>query len=160
MQALLDGYVPFTGKTKEPAKKQPAAKKPPAAKKTAPKPVAKPEPIKLLKFTEKINEPQPTKPPTLSNKPLEQLYVKILSLKKRLTDNINANEKKVTETTLEKYLIAFRYVRTKFMNSIKAMSKAELQKLSKTLEEKFNDSTDKDANFVFDGQISEINKLL
>ena len=170
LEALLDGYVPFTGKTppapkaKPAPKTKPAPKAKPAPKKTepAPKPAPKKtEPLKLLKFTEKVDEPSISdKPPTLSNKSLDELYVKIVSLEKRLKDDINPNEKNVTETTLEKYKTAYRYVRKQFMDSIKKMSKAELKKLNKSLEKKYKNSTDDDANTIFEGQFREINKLL
>ena len=46
------------------------------------------------------------------------------------------------------------------MDSIKKMSKAELKKLNKSLEKKYKNSTDDDANTIFEGQFREINKLL
>ena len=161
MQLLLDGYKPFTGKEKaKPAKKAPAAKKPAPTPAPKAKPVPK-EPLKLLKFTEKVNEPSSTdKPPPLSNKPLDELYVKIVSLEKRIKDDINSNEKKVVEKSLAIYKTAYKYVKKQFIDKIKKMSKAELKKLNKALEKKYNENKNKEADVVFEDQFREINKLL
>ena len=130
----------------------------PKEKKPDKKPDKKPEP-KRLEF-KKEPEKAPEKAPILSNKSMPELYVKILSLEKRLKDNINSNEKQITEKTLEKYKTAYRYNRKKFMDSIKNMSKAELQKLVKKIDGAINKTDNKDEIIILEGQISEIKKII
>jgi len=125
-------------------------------KKEEPKKVPK---IKKLKVVE-VDKPAPSKAPPLSNNSLESLYKKVKSLEKRLKDNVNPNEKKVTETTLEKYKVAFRYVRKEFMDKIKNMKKDELKKLYKKLLNELDKLKDEDEKTILAGQVAEINKLL
>ncbi len=125
-------------------------------KKEEPKKVPK---IKKLKVVE-VDKPAPSKAQPLSNNSLESLYKKVKSLEKRLKDNVNPNEKKVTETTLEKYKVAFRYVRKEFMDKIKNMKKDELKKLYKKLLNELDKLKDEDEKTILAGQVAEINKLL
>ena len=148
LEALLkSGKSDVKPKEKKPDKKPEPKKEP-----------KKPEP-KRLEF-KKEPEKAPDKAPILSNKSMPELYVKILSLEKRLKDNINSNEKQVTEKTLEKYKTAYRYNRKKFMDSIKNMSKTELKKLVKKIDKELNKTDNKDEQTILQGQMSEINKLI
>jgi len=124
----------------------------------------KEEPKKALKMKKlkvvEVDKPAPSKAPPLSNNSLESLYKKVKSLEKRLKDNVNPNEKKVTESTLEKYKIAFRYVRKEFIDKIKNMKKDELKKLYKKLLNELDKLKDEDEKTILAGQVAEINKLL
>ena len=114
----------------------------------------------LLKLKEQDDKPLPSKKPPLANKPLHEIYVLILSLEKKIKDNINDNEKKNTEVTLEKYKTAYRYIRTKFMSSIATMSTKDLNKLKKSFIVKLSNITNDNARLIINQQIGEINKYL
>ena len=139
-----------------------------APKKTSPKKQSKKEEQKkeepkktlLLKFKEEEDKPIPTKKPPLANKPLHEIYVLILSLEKKIKDNINDNEKKNTQATLEKYKTAYRYNRTKFMSSIATMSTKDLNKLKKSFIVKLSNITDDNEKLIINQQIGEIEKYL
>jgi predicted RND superfamily exporter protein len=115
--------------------------------------------VKLLKNVE-VDKPIPNKAPPLSNNSLESLYKKIRSLEKRLKDNVNPNEKKVAEATLQKYKVAFKYVRTQFLDDIKKMKTDALRKLYRKLSNDFSKTTDEDDKTIIGGKMAEINKLL
>ena len=153
LQAMLD--TGKSGKT-EPKKTSPKKEEP---KKTPPKKEEPKKPL-LLKFKEEEDKPLPSKPPPLANKPLHEIYVKILSLEKKIKDNINENEKKNTEVTLEKYKTAYRYIRMKFMSSIATMSTKDLNKLKKSLIVKLTNITNDNERLIINQQIGEINKYL
>jgi hypothetical protein len=114
----------------------------------------------LLKLKEEEDKPIPTKKPPLANKPLHEIYILILSLEKKIKDNINDNEKKNTITTLEKYKTAYRYIRTKFMSSIAAMSTKDLNKLKKSFILKLSNITNDNARLIINQQLGEIDKYL
>ena len=142
-------------KNKEEPKSEPKKAEP---KKADPKPKAEPKP-KRLKVVE-VDKPVPSKAPPLANNSLESLYKKVRSLEKRLKDNVNPNEKKVTENTLEKYKVAFRYVRTQFLDDIKKMEKKELKKLYRKLDKEHMKLKDEDEMTILEGKIAEIKKLI
>ena len=108
----------------------------------------------------KTDKAVPDTPPPLANKSLIELYKKIQSLQKRLDDNVNPNEKKQTENTLDKYKIAFRYNRKKFMDSLKTMNKTELRKMRDKLQKQLLKTKDNDEELILRGQIAEIGKLI
>jgi len=114
----------------------------------------------LLKLKEEEDKPLPSKKPPLANKPLHEIYILILSLEKKIKDNINDNEKKNTQATLEKYKTAYRYNRTKFMSSIATMSTKDLNKLKKSFIVKLSNITDDNEKLIINQQIGEINKYL
>jgi len=114
----------------------------------------------LLKFKEEQDKPLPTKKPPLANKPLHEIYVMILSLEKKIKDNVNVNEKHNTEVSLEKYKTAYRYIRTKFMSSIATMSTTDLNKLKKSLIVKLTNITNDNEKLIINQQIGEIEKYL
>jgi len=163
------GIKNYSGKKKaeleELLKSGNSAPKKKQSKKTEPK---KEEPKKqevkktplLLKLKEEQDKPIPTKPPPLSNKPLHEIYILILSLEKKIKDNINDNEKKNTQATLEKYKTAYRYNRTKFMSSIATMSTKDLNKLKKSFILKLSNITDDNEKLIINQQIGEIEKYL
>ena len=113
----------------------------------------------LLKFKEE-DKPLPTKKPPLANKPLHEIYVMILSLEKKIKDNVNVNEKHNTEVSLEKYKTAYRYIRTKFMSSIATMSTTDLNKLKKSFIVKLTNITNDNEKLIINQQIGEIDKYL
>jgi len=153
-KAQLEQMLNKAKNKEDPKKEEPKKEEP---KKEEPKKVPK---IKKLKVVEVGTAPVPSKAPPLSNNSLESLYKKVKSLEKRLKDNVNPNEKKVTETTLEKYKVAFRYVRTQFLDKIKKMKKDELKKLYKKLLNELDKLKDEDEKTILAGQVAEINKLL
>jgi len=108
----------------------------------------------------KTEQAVPDTAPPLANKSLIELYKKIQSLEKRLADNVNPNEKKQTENTLDKYKIAFRYNRKKFMDSLKTMNKTELRKMRDKLQKQLLKTKDNDEELILRGQIAEIGKLI
>jgi len=114
----------------------------------------------LLKFKEEQDKPLPTKKPPLANKPLHEIYVMILSLEKKIKDNVNVNEKHNTEVSLEKYKTAYRYIRTKFMSSIATMSTTDLNKLKKSFIVKLTNITNDNEKLIINQQIGEIDKYL
>lgn len=127
------------------------------------KPEAKQEPkqakpVALLGM--KTEQAIPDTAPPLANKSLIELYKKIQSLQKRLEDNVNPNEKKQTENTLDKYKIAFRYNRKKFMDSLKKMNKTELRRMRDKLQKQLLKTRDNDEELILRGQIAEIGKLI
>lgn len=153
-KAQLEQMLNNAKNKEEPKKEEP--------KKAEPKPKADPKPKsepKRLKVVE-VDKPVPSKAPPLANNSLESLYKKVKSLEKRLKDNINPNEKKVTENTLEKYKVAFRYVRKEFMDKIKDMKKDELKKLYKKLDKEYDKLKDEDEITILEGKIAEIKKLI
>jgi len=152
-KAQLEQMLNKAKNKEDPKKEEPKKEEP---KKEEPKKVPK---MKKLKVVE-VDKPVPSKAPPLSNNSLESLYKKVKSLEKRLKDNVNPNEKKVTETTLEKYKVAFRYVRKEFMDKIKNMKKDELKKLYKKLLNEFDKLKDEDEKTILAGQVAEINKLI
>ena len=101
-----------------------------------------------------------TPAPALSGRPMTELYRKIKSLEKRLRDNVNPNEKKVTERTLEKYREAYRFKRREFMDSITKMNQTELKKKIRELERSIKGETDIDALTIIRGQLAELDKLV
>jgi hypothetical protein len=119
-------------------------------------PKQEPKPVALLGM--KTEQAVPDTAPPLANKSLIELYKKIQSLQKRLDDNINPNEKKQTENTLDKYKIAYRYNRKKFMDSLKTMKKTELKKLRERLERQLLNTKDNEEELILRGQIAEIGK--
>jgi len=116
------------------------------------------KPVALLGM--KTEQAVPDTAPPLANKSLIELYKKIQSLQKRLDDNVNPNEKKQTENTLDKYKIAFRYNRKKFMDSLKTMNKTELRKMRDKLQKQLLKTKDNDEELILRGQIAEIGKLI
>ena len=139
-----------------------APKKTPPKKQSKKEEPKKQEPKKplLLKFKEEEDKPLPTKKPPLANKPLHEIYVMILSLEKKIKDNVNVNEKHNTEVSLEKYKTAYRYIRTKFMSSIATMSTTDLNKLKKSLIAKLTNITNDNEKLIINQQIGEIDKYL
>lgn len=149
LQAMLD-----TGKSgKSTPKKKQTKKEEPKKEEVKKKPL-------LLKLKEEQDKPIPNKPPPLANKPLHEIYIKILSLEKKIKDNVNDNEKKNTQVTLEKYKTAYRYIRTKFMSSIATMSTKDLNKLKKSFIVKLSNITDDNERLIINQQIGEIEKYL
>ena len=161
LQAMLD-----TGKSGKspPKKKQTKKDDTPSwllkAEKTLNPKKQEPKKPLLLKLKEEEDKPLPSKKPPLANKPLHEIYVLILSLEKKIKDNINDNEKKNTQATLEKYKTAYRYNRTKFMSSIATMSTKDLNKLKKSFILKLSNITDDNEKLIINQQIGEINKYL
>ena len=127
-----------------------------AKSKKSEEPKQEPKPVALLGM--KTEQAVPDTAPPLANKSLIELYKKIQSLQKRLDDNINPNEKKQTENTLDKYKIAYRYNRKKFMDSLKTMKKTELKKLRERLERQLLNTKDNEEELILRGQIAEIGK--
>ena len=142
---------------KSPPKKKQSKKTEP--KKEEPKKQEPKKPL-LLKLKEEEDKPLPSKKPPLSNKPLHEIYILILSLEKKIKDNINDNEKKNTINTLEKYKTAYRYNRAKFMSSIATMSTKDLNKLKKSFILKLSNITDDNERLIINQQIGEIEKYL
>ena len=154
----------YSGKKKAELEELLKSGKSPPKKKQSKKEEPKKEEVKktplLLKLKEEQDKPIPTKPPLLSNKPLHEIYIKILSLEKKIKDNVNDNEKKNTINTLEKYKTAYRYIRTKFMSSIATMSTKDLNKLKKSFIVKLSNITDDNEKLIINQQIGEIEKYL
>jgi len=161
------GIKGYTGKKKAELQEMLTSGKT-SPKKTSPKKQSKKEEPKkqepkkplLLKFKEEEDKPLPTKKPPLANKPLHEIYVMILSLEKKIKDNVNVNEKHNTEVSLEKYKTAYRYIRTKFMSSIATMSTTDLNKLKKSLIAKLTNITNDNEKLIINQQIGEIEKYL
>ena len=157
-KAELEQMLNKAKKGEQPKKEEPKKEEPKKEEPKKEEPKSKPK-VKKLKVVE-VDKPVPSKAPPLSNNSLENLYKKVRSLEKRLKDNVNPNEKKVTETTLEKYKVAFRYVRKEFLDKIKDMKKDELKKLYKKLLKDIENVKDDDERTIIGGKIAEINKLL
>lgn len=98
--------------------------------------------------------------PTLAGRPMTELYQKIKSLEKRLKDNVNPNEKGVTERTLEKYKEAYRFQRREFIDSIKKMNQTQLKKKIRELERLIKGQTDEDVLTIIRGKLAELDKLV
>ena len=153
----------YSGKKKAELEELLKSGKSPPKKKQSKKEEPKKQEVKtplLLKLKEEEDKPLPSKKPPLSNKPLHEIYILILSLEKKIKDNINDNEKKNTINTLEKYKTAYRYNRTKFMSSIATMSTKDLNKLKKSFIVKLSNITDDNEKLIINQQIGEIEKYL
>ena len=157
------GIKGYSGKKKAELQEMLNSGKSPPKKKQSKKEEPKKQEVKtplLLKLKEEQDKPLPSKKPPLSNKPLHEIYILILSLEKKIKDNINDNEKKNTINTLEKYKTAYRYIRTKFMSSIATMSTKDLNKLKKSFILKLSNITDDNERLIINQQIGEIEKYL